>query len=439
MKTVHLHVRYGGRTSTLVFSRFPIRIGREEPSECRLAFRFVSRSHAVLVLRGGRLWLRDLGSKGGTFVHNSAVRLDPANFVDLEKVDWEFQIGRLSLRAELLDDGTQTPGAGTSAAREEDEDPNGTNETRAHARAGNATQAYGRAGFDPGALHQQAVRADLADVLARFRSARAELEACVRDTACDLGASGRAEALQALGALPVDDDEGDRRSTQPPPSTPTHQEAETAIRALQELAAYYVPYAPPLINATTVASFHRRLERALRLVFDGFAALRFVYRAEDQRTRSGPARGIDVGARLLDWTSNDDALDAFEAEIVEMIQHHARLTNDVAAGVAKLLAELDPDHIERDSARTWLHAFQYRRFWETYRYRHHRLTSEAFVASLFGARFGSVQSALGAPSSRGGHRAEDDSDAAAPTTIPSRPEMHSGARLLELPRPCGSS
>ena len=395
MKTVHLHVRHGGRTTTLVFSRFPVRIGREAALARCLAFPFVSRSHAVLVLRAGRLWLRDLGSKGGTFVQNSAVRLDPAHFVDLEKVGWEFQIGRLALRAELRDDGTKTPGDGTGAAHDDDDDPNGTNETRALRPRGNATEAYGQAGYDPSALHEQAIRADLADVLARFRAARVELEACVHDTERDPDAPGRIEALRALGVLGNDDD--DRRSTDPPPSAPTHQEAETAMRALQELAAFYVPYAPPLVDATTVRTFHHRLERTLRLLFDGFAALRFVYRAEDHRTMRGPARGIDVGAKLLDWTSKDDALGAFEIEIVEMIQHHARLTTDVTAGISKLLVELDPDRIEQGGDRSWFRALQYRRFWDTYRYRYQRLTSDA--PSLFGARFGGVRKALGAASS----------------------------------------
>jgi predicted component of type VI protein secretion system len=407
MTTVHLHVRNGARTTTLVFSRFPIRIGREPPCECRLAFPFVSRSHAVLALEGGRLVLRDLGSKGGTFVRDNTMLVDPANFVDLEKVGWEFQIGRLSLRADVLVGAAQTPGGGLSAARDDAGDPDGTNETRARCVGDNATRAYGRAGFDPGALHEQAVRADLADVLARYRSARAELEACVRDTAHDLCAPGRAEALQALGNSPLEND-GDRRSTEPPPPNPVHQNAEVALRALQDLAAHYVPYAPPLIDAATIASFSCRLERALRLVFDGVAALRFVYRAEDHPARDGHAQGIDIGARLLDWTATDDPLGAFEAEIIEMIQHHARLTNDVSAGIAKLLAELDPEQMERAGSPTWPRGFQYRRFWETYRYRHHRLTSDASVASLFGPRFGGVRIALGAASSARDRRPGDD-------------------------------
>lgn len=403
MKTVHLHVRHGGRTTTLVFARFPVRIGREEPSECRLAFPFVSRSHAVLVLRGSHLWLRDLGSKGGTFVHNGTVRIDPTKYVDLDRVGGEFQIGRLWLRAEIRDDGVKTPSDGTSAACDDD-DPNGTQETRSLARDGNATRGYQGAGVDPRALEAQAIRADLADVLVRFRAARAELEACVRDTAHDPCSPVRIEAIEALGSLPPDDDES-RRSTAPPPSAPQIHETEVAMRVLQEIAAYYVPYAPPLVDVATVTAFGERLERVFRLLVDSFAALRFVYRAEDDGSRPRPARGIDVGARLLDWTADGEALGAFEAEVVEMIRHHARLTEDVSAGIAKLIAELDPDRIERDGPRTWLRPLQYRRYWDMFRYRHGRLANDASLTSLFGARFRGVRRALGAVPSP---RADDD-------------------------------
>ena len=407
MKTVHLHVRHSGRTTTLVFPRFPIRIGREAPCECRLAFQFVSRAHATLELHGGRLMLRDIGSRGGTFVRNHAVRLEQGEYVDLENVGWEFQIGRLWIRAQLLDDGTQTPGTGTSAASARDQDdPNGTNETRAYCPPDNATRAYDGAGYEPSVLHEQAVRAELADLLARYRAARAELEACVRDTACAPETPGRAEAILALGS-PSTDSGDERRSTMPPPpSTPARHEMEIALRGLQELASFYIPYAPPLVDGATVTRFHRRLDLTLRVMCDGFAALRFIQRPDEQRTLRASGTGIDVGARLLDWTSSDDALALFEAEIVEMIRHRARLEHDVSSGIAKLFGELDPDRIESAGGRSWLRAFQYRRFWETYRYRHHRLSSEDSLASLFGPRVRGIQRSLcGSP-----ERSRGDSD-----------------------------
>jgi pSer/pThr/pTyr-binding forkhead associated (FHA) protein len=68
MKTLSLHITNGTQTTRLLFSRFPVRIGREAPSECVLDFPFVSKCHARIELHGDALVLRDAGSRNGTFV-----------------------------------------------------------------------------------------------------------------------------------------------------------------------------------------------------------------------------------------------------------------------------------------------------------------------------------------------------------------------------------
>ena len=79
-----------------------VRIGRAESNEVRLDYRFVSRSHARIEWRDDRLWLRDEGSRQGTWVDHGRVRVASDTWIDLGTVDHEFRIGILSLRVEPL-------------------------------------------------------------------------------------------------------------------------------------------------------------------------------------------------------------------------------------------------------------------------------------------------------------------------------------------------
>jgi predicted component of type VI protein secretion system len=105
MRTLRLHIQDGARSATLRFSRFPILVGRDPNAECRLEFPTVSRHHARIDLRNGRLTLCDQGSLVGTWVHNRSCRLPACAIVDFESVGNEFSIGELHLRAELRDVG----------------------------------------------------------------------------------------------------------------------------------------------------------------------------------------------------------------------------------------------------------------------------------------------------------------------------------------------
>jgi pSer/pThr/pTyr-binding forkhead associated (FHA) protein len=105
MKTLRLHIHDGARAATLVFSRFPVLVGRDPHADCRLEFPVVSRHHARIDLRDGRLLLCDEGSSLGTWVHNQSRRLPVGVLLDLQSVADEFWIGSLRLRAELREIG----------------------------------------------------------------------------------------------------------------------------------------------------------------------------------------------------------------------------------------------------------------------------------------------------------------------------------------------
>src|ERR1700722_860019 len=103
VKTLRLLVTDGLETTRLFFTRFPVRIGREAPCECVLAYPFVSKLHALLDVHTDTLVLRDAGSHNGTFVRDGTERVS-TEFVELSNAGGEFRIGALRLRAALVGD-----------------------------------------------------------------------------------------------------------------------------------------------------------------------------------------------------------------------------------------------------------------------------------------------------------------------------------------------
>jgi pSer/pThr/pTyr-binding forkhead associated (FHA) protein len=102
MTRIRLTVVHRGKMSTLNFSSMPIRLGRDESNECRLEFPFVSRTHARLDLREGRLVVIDSGSHSGTWTCGAKKRrLLPTEAVDLESIGGHFRIGSIVVTAEL--------------------------------------------------------------------------------------------------------------------------------------------------------------------------------------------------------------------------------------------------------------------------------------------------------------------------------------------------
>lgn len=75
-------------------SAFPFQIGRLDGSSLRLASPEVSSRHAELMSRSGDLWIRDLGSKNGSFVNGLRVS-DETRLRDgdvLRFASWEFRL-----------------------------------------------------------------------------------------------------------------------------------------------------------------------------------------------------------------------------------------------------------------------------------------------------------------------------------------------------------
>jgi EAL domain-containing protein (putative c-di-GMP-specific phosphodiesterase class I) len=98
-------VEGGRQLRRIAVHPLPFRVGRSRGLSLYLASDSVSKEHAEIVLDGGQLWVRDLGSKNGTFVNSERVekaRLSEGDILHFAQV--EFRVGRQEF------DETQEPG-----------------------------------------------------------------------------------------------------------------------------------------------------------------------------------------------------------------------------------------------------------------------------------------------------------------------------------------
>lgn len=367
MSTIlQLEVTADGRTRSFTFDSFPVRIGRDESNDCELAFPFVSRLHATIELRGGALVLCDEGSRNGVYVRGA--RLERNECVDLGAVGFEFEIMTVRIRATLR----QVPDTATVIDAVPD--------------AANATHHYADERINPKIVDTHAIVTQVRAAYERYRDGWEEILRTLSDSVETLPPERRAATVQHLAIefpqlareaefrslatrYRIELGDGDR-------VTPLPTDADIALRGVRELAASYVPYAPPLASREAVAAFLEKVEAALDVLLQGFIALCIAHRYETKKP-DAPISSDELAARLLDWTTDGNvARDDVESAFVEMLKYHARLVADLGAGAQTLLAELDPAAIEAAVPPTFLSIGRCRRLWKALRYRYARLTSE---------------------------------------------------------------
>jgi phosphoserine phosphatase RsbU/P len=104
--------RSSGERSSVQVAEPPLIIGRGEDCGVRLSDLQVSRHHSRFSLRGGELWVEDLGSHNGTRVNGQAISA-PRRLADLDLV--EISSHRMSVRDTAASGRSNTTGSGLNA------------------------------------------------------------------------------------------------------------------------------------------------------------------------------------------------------------------------------------------------------------------------------------------------------------------------------------
>jgi predicted component of type VI protein secretion system len=166
---------------------------------------------------------------------------------------------------------------------------------------------------------------------------------------------------------------------------------------LRELAASLVP-GVPLETTGDVARLLTKLHDVIEVFCRCFVALREAHaqfvsstdiaRAQSRGLNRSPSAIRVDGARdaaslaeaLLDWRNQDfDPPQAVERTLVDVIMHHAAMTEGVMRGVEALLGELSPEEIERSVNNDAMAAVfgRTRALWQAYTSKYNQVASEA--------------------------------------------------------------
>ncbi len=339
-----------GRKVERTVATCPVLIGREAASSGRdvtaaavdlVGDSSVSKAHASVDVRDGRIWVYDVGSTNGVVGLDGRLSRDRWNDLGPDTDEHTIRIGgwHVHVRSCVVD----APPAETTIvdALPFDSPPQ---------------QSAGDSGFSaPAERLRQAVegvreaRRVLDRALAReIRSApeneRAKLAAFLREKYPELVASDEIQAL----AEPV------------PPTPPAATPEKAALAALQDIACFYVGSDRVLGDAHAVWSFARRLREGLDAFGLGTAdatALIDSY-VHELRIAAPPDEGfprdaVTLGRVVFDWQrSPTDGAAIVRRAFHGLYVHHTAFLSAVCAGVNALLRELAPEMIEaqRDQA-----------------------------------------------------------------------------------------
>jgi hypothetical protein len=170
------------------------------------------------------------------------------------------------------------------------------------------------------------------------------------------------------GAAGLDPASLDREAARKSRGVPVPLEA-VALRVLQELSRYYVPYAPPLGSPEAIAAFADRLDRALAALIEGTASMQYAFLAETRSEPLAPPRREDLAAQLLDWTSDGAAIDDLASRFRAMLGHHRRLVSAALTTWQRALDLFHPLAIEAQGRPFW-GLLRHRKLWAELRRRH---------------------------------------------------------------------
>jgi type VI secretion system protein ImpI len=355
------------------FVRLPVFIGRKvAEGHCTIEDRSASKLHASVDVREGQLWVRDAGSKNGTFAYGR--RLDPDRWTSLGSIDRpiEFQIGGTTFSAQVVQ-------AAASI---------GPNTLSGHLKGFQAVPVTVRMGQGGGAVMPRQWNTVIAgpshEPIHEASAGRAASVGSVVDSlvpTCRDALLGMAALPQIIGhaieGAPFSDrtkicvellrlypqladhpavrEIFQRNGIVLSPLEQGSTTSASALRAMTDLAIWYTGRQVELANSGEVSAFAHRLQTTLDDFLLGYIPLLAgLNKFEDQMAIRGPdsaaappPSAAELASSLLDW-KRDDALPRanLRSSLAELMMHQVALLRGVMRGVKALLTELSPGVIE---------------------------------------------------------------------------------------------
>ncbi|MBU1213588.1 MAG: FHA domain-containing protein [Alphaproteobacteria bacterium] len=412
-------------TSFQVLALFPVRIGRNALNDVQLSKEHVSQFHVVLEHRGGKLMLRDLGSRNGTVLREG--RAPAHELIDLEKSGNQFQLStfRFEVRVEDVDPARIAEQKSRSGLLTgEPAMPRSRRPTRFEASfAGAVGDLLTQEAAGGGVRLKPPVPAGVdASIQQAVEAAKLAMSTLVQTFGARLQSLPPEERSRLLTwareALPVlERDEAFRRLQRHsmPPDTVDVSERQrlleyVAFQGVSELASHYVPSRPALDREDDIIRFLAKLRDVLDGFFTSFVPLRDGYESfrsemDIERPRVRKVSQMDtieavkamdspaaLAARLLDWREDlPAARKAIEGVFADVMIHHMAVLRGVVQGVQSMIQEISPSSIEveleeQKSGGVFSGLFRFRELWKLYCARHSDL--EDGEKRIFGLVFG---------------------------------------------------
>ena len=388
-----------------VFSRLPVRIGRNALNDLQLDHKFVSQFHAVIEVQGGQLLLRDLGSTNGTLLKGG--RVPPNQSVLLANHGFEFAILNLVFRVySAVEEAPapsvpQRPLAATSMLK-------ATDVEKIRDQVLVQKLAFKIAALGP---PMEAVQQSMSALLNLAAETLREIPAELR--------SGFAR--QIVARVPTLENEPRFRALLAQHGVALHSDPNTspqelALQAVREMAVHYLPGVGAPNSAEDVAQFITKLNETINVFLKCFVPLKDGHRQMEtdlalRQQQRGPANAQaavegardvnELAMRLLDWRdSSFEASRAVESVFADIMIHQVAMLNGVMMGVKSLLDELSPSQIERVANepryKAGLLQGHHRALWKVYEERHADLADDQkrLFSVLFGREFGQAYRGL---------------------------------------------
>jgi type VI secretion system protein ImpI len=365
-------VTNGEATFDLVVREFPVLFGRDPSSHVPLPHGFVSKTHAAIDFRDGRLLLRDLGALNRITVGDKPIA--PNAEVDLGKRGGAFAIGQLRIAVSVI---------------EADEPPENVSSITGKPFA---TVRVDHVDVLAKGMDATASSRELADQFDRYRNSWSDFARLLSERVGHLSPSARADflsdAAQRYGAAAH---EPEFRRLLEQHGIGTSPAESQALNVLRTLARWYLDL--PLETDTDIEQFGLRIRKTLDEFLHALLPTRDGLRITEQTLSGGDrASGLDavtneaqLADHLLNWQRPGDGARDLRKLLTKVKIHQVGLMNGIMHGIEALLAQLSPTAIEADvrEGRTkdprkfvlgqWgLH----RVLWEEFRRRHDDFASE---------------------------------------------------------------